>query len=392
MLVLKTDIPNPDLGYIQVNEKASINDNVITIEGVEGIIDRSITVNGLRKLYIESKKIGLPIFVDKGIGFHGKLKEFAEAVVTKPEQFTIYTKNSKLLNALNNALNKDLVPTKILVVDSYNFYHKNFHALPKMYDSVGRPTTLLKALSNLLKYIISRDYSHVIFATESATSFRIAKTKELYGDNCYKSGRKETDLELKQQIKMCEDFLKQLGIDPLSFEGYEADDTIASVVHEFQTRYPGVPVHCFTGDKDMLQLFVYPDFRIIEPKTKELQDSSLVVTKFGVTADKFLDFQAMVGDTIDNVKGIPGVGEKGAIEYLEQFGSLDNLIANTDQIKSKPKREKVINGIESALVSKDLVTMRRHLLSDTDLSIFGKKNYDLESIIKDIVKDYQINY
>lgn len=392
MLLLKTDIPNPDLGFIQISEKAEVKDNVITVEGVEGIIDRSITISGLRNLYRESKKIGLPIFIEKDIGFHGKLKEFSEAVVTRPEQFTIYTKNSKLLNSLNNALNEDLVPTKILVVDSYNFYHKNFHALPKMYDSTGRPTTLLKALSNLLKYIISRDYSHVIFATESSTSFRINKTKELYGDNCYKSGRKETDLELKQQIKMCEDFLRQLGIDPLSFEGYEADDTIASVVHEFQTRYPGIPIHCFTGDKDMLQLFVYPDFRIIEPKTKELLDNSYVMTKFGVPAEQFLDYQAIVGDTIDNVKGIPGVGAKGAIEYLEEFGSLDNLIANVDNIKSKAKKEKVISGIDSALVSKDLVTMRRHLLSDSDLRIFGKKNYDLESIIKDIVKDYQINY
>ncbi len=334
----------------------------------------------------------MPLYIEHDLGFHGKLKEFAEAVVNKPETFTIYTRNNLLLNALNNVLNKDIEPLKVLVVDSYNFYHKNFHALPKMYDSTGRPTTLLKALSNLLKYIISRNYTHVIFATESATSFRINKTKELYGDNCYKSGRKETDAELKQQIKMCESFLTKLGYTPLSFEGYEADDTIASVVHEFQLRYPGTPIHCHTGDKDMLQLFVYPDFRIIEPKSKELLDSSHVMTKFGVPAEKFLDYQAIVGDTVDNVKGIPGVGKEGAKDYLEEFGSLENLILNIDQIKSKAKREKVFNGIESAIVSKDLVTMRRHLLSDTDLSIFGKKNYDIESIIKDLLKEFQINY
>lgn len=392
MLVLKTEEPNADLGYIKIGEKAIVEDNVITLAGVEGIIDRSITVAGLRALYKEARKTEMPIFIDKDLGFQGKLKECAEAFVSEPDKFTIYTRNNILLNALNNALNKNLKPEKILVVDSYNFYHKNFHALPRMYDSIGRPTTLLKALSNLLKYIISRDYTHVVFATESSTSFRIIKTKELYGDNCYKAGRKETDPELKQQIKMCESFLTKIGYTPLSFEGYEADDTIASVVHEFQTRYPGVPVHCFTGDKDMLQLFTYLDFRIIEPKTKELLDSSHVMTKFGVPAEKFLDYQAIVGDTVDNVKGIPGVGKEGAKEYLEEFGSLENLIINVDQIKSKAKKEKILKGIDSALISKDLVTMRRHLLSDTDLSIFGKKNFNIESIIKDLVKEYQINY
>lgn len=393
MLVLKTNEPNGSLGYIQIGEKAAVNDNIITLAGVEGIIDKSITVAGLRALYFEAKTTGLPLFIDKDLGFHGKLKECAEAFVSKPETFTIYTRNTILLNALNNALNKDLKPEKVLVVDSYNFYHKNYHALPKMYDSKGIPTTLLKALSSLLKYIISRDYTHVVFATESSSSLRISKTKELYGDNCYKAGRKETELELKQQIKLCESFLSKIGYIPLSFEGYEADDSIASVVHEFQTRYPGVPVHCITGDKDMNQLFTYPDFRLVEPKTKELFDRTHVMDKFGVPAEQFLDYQAIVGDTIDNVKGIPGVGAKGAIELLEEFGSLDNIIANVDNIKSKARKEKMLNGgIESALVSKDLVTMRRHLLTDTDLSIFGKKQFDIESIIKDLLKEYQINY
>lgn len=354
-----------------------------TAEHYTGGFDSKISKAGLRKIYVEMKS-GVPYFIPADAKFGPELEGFAIAVANANEEFIFHTENISLLSEINKQL--DIPVDSVLVIDTHNFYHRNFHALPKMYSREGVPTTLLKLLSGLLKWFNSSKYSHIIFATESVNSFRVDYTQAKLGnEDAYKATRSPTDPELKQQIKLCEEFLTAVGYKPLTINGYEADDVIASLAATIEA-----PVHVLSADKDLCQLFEYENFRIIDTKTKDLLDESYLIEKFGVSATMFVDYQAIVGDTTDNVSGIPGIGKVGAVELLEEFSTLENIFANIENIKKKGMREKVEAGMESGLISKDLVFMRRDLLTDFSLNDYSK-NLFTQTAIKKYLSQYQIN-
>jgi 5'-3' exonuclease len=402
--MVNVNLGNPEEGvrYITPGTVDSVNGNEIVLNTNFGLMDQSVTVEGLRTIYSRMKNEVLPLYMPEGISFHGKLNGFTKAIVDSEDIFNIHTTNIELLNSINKNIAERIPVTSVLVVDTHNFYHRNFHALPRMYDQSGRPTSLLKALSGLLKWIGSSDYSHVVFASEGKNSLRVKYTTEKLGEeNAYKANRSETDPELKEQIQMCDNFLESIGFKVLSMEGYEADDIIASVTHEFSTRF-NVPVHAFTGDKDLCQLYEYPNYKIVDVKNKQLLGEDYLIEKFSVSSgdfsftidsSNFIDFQSIIGDTSDNVIGINGIGKVGAAKLLNQFGSLDNILANVENIEQKGMKTKLEEGgVESALLSRDLVYMRRHLLSDSDLSVFARKFYDFEYLAKTKLSAFDINY
>lgn len=348
-----------------------------------GGFDNKISKDGLRKIFIEMKN-GMTYWFDSDVKFGPELKSFANAIVNSEQEFSIISENIDLLSAINYEL--ELPVNSVLVIDTHNFYHRNFHALPRMYSADGTPTTLLKSLSGLIKWFNVSKYSHIVFATESKNSLRVEYTKSKLGNEAaYKANRSETDPELKQQIKLCEAFLTDIGYKPLAVDGYEADDVIASIAATIKS-----PVHVLSADKDLCQLFEYENFRIIDTKTKELLDESYLIEKFLVPATMFVDYQAIVGDTTDNVSGIPGIGKVGAVELLEEFSTLENIFANIENIKKKGMREKVEAGAESGSISKDLVFMRRDLLTDIDMKKYSK-NLFIQTAIKKHLSKFQIN-
>lgn len=354
-----------------------------TADMFTGGFDSKISKAALRKIYVEMKS-GMPYFIPHDTKFGPELSGFADAIVNGAEEFVLITENISLLSEINKYL--DMPVNSVLVIDTHNFYHRNFHALPKMYSAEGIPTTLLKSLSGLIKWFHASKYTHIVFATESKNLLRVDYTKAKLGDEAaYKANRSETDPELKQQIKLCEEFLTAVGYKPLSIDGYEADDVIASLAATIQA-----PVHVLSADKDLCQLFEYENFRIIDTKTKDLLDESYLIEKFGVPATMFVDYQAIVGDTTDNVSGIPGIGKVGAVELLQEFSTLENIFANIENIKKKGMKEKVEAGAGDGLISKDLVFMRRDLLTDINLNDYSK-NLFTQTAIKKYLSKYQIN-
>lgn len=391
--VITTDMP-PEGMYVQPGFAEYTKENSKYVKALEGIFDKSITTAGLYEIHAAIKSGETPLYIEKNVGFQNKekLQAFAGALVAFKTPIKIYTENLELLNAINTSIAGRTKNTSVLIIDTHNFYHRSYHALPKMYDSKGRPTAILKSLTSLIKWISVSGYSHVVFASEGKNSLRKAYTKAVLGEAAaYKANRGQPDTDLDLSIKICDQFLRDVGFEVISIEGYEADDVIASITHSFSEEFPEMGIHAFTGDKDLCQLYTYDNFKIIDTKTKKLLGKEYVFEKFGVTEDKFIDYQAIMGDAADTVSGIPGVGKVGAIKLLEEFGNLDNLLNNISMIQQKGMREKFEANWQLALLSRDLVYMRRHLISG-NLHRFAKKFYDLEYLAEKCVAEYEIKY
>lgn len=391
--VITTNKP-PEEIHIQPGFGDYMKDNIKVVNALEGMFDKSITTQGLYKLHYAIKSGELPLYVEKEVGFQNKEKllAFCGALVGFKTPIKIYTENIEFLNAINIQIAHRTKNNSVLIIDTHNFYHRSYHALPKMYDSQGRPTSILKSLVSLIKWISVSGYSHVIFASEGKNSLRKAYTQAVLGEaGAYKANRGQLDEDLAQSIKICDQFLIDVGFEVISIDGYEADDVIASVTHSFAEQFPDIQIHAFTGDKDLCQLYTYENYKIIDVKTKKLLGREYVFEKFGIEAEKFIDYQAIVGDTADTVSGVPGVGKVGAIKLLEEFGSLNNLLNNISLIQQKGVREKFEANWQLALLSRDLVYMRRHLING-DLHRFAKKFYDLEHLAQQAVAKYEIKY
>jgi 5'-3' exonuclease len=380
--------------YIKPSLIDNETEDFIEIKSIEGLFDKTLTTQGLRSLYKKIVSTNLPILIENDLKFSIKIKDFIISIVKLNKEVEIFTENKTFLNEYNKIIASLTLKNKLIIIDTHNFYHRNYHALPEMYSENGVPTRLLKALSGLLKWIDTQGYTNIVFASESKTNLRKIYTKKILGEeNAYKANRSETDTLLKQEIEICDNFLERIGYPVLRKEGYEADDVIASVANEFLKISENNVAHIFTGDKDLLQILEYDNCRIIDVKTKQLKDSSFINEKYGVEVWQFIDYQALIGDTSDNVSGIKGIGPAKAKQLLNEFGTLENILKNHDSIKGKSLQEKIINGKEDAILSKDLVYMRRELFENQiKFSDYSKKFFDINQIIKKELNKYQINY
>ena len=323
------------------------------------------------------------------------MSKFIETLINSDNEFKVVTDNVSFIKNVNKYLRGIQEDKRILVIDNHNFFHRLFHSVPVMTDSKGRDTGVLKALSNLIKWLIAHQkYSHVIFASEGGDLHR----KKYFKD--YKGTRSETSISLINQIKLCEDFLCDIGFSVIRIPGYEADDILASVVN--LASKVNIPVTAFSSDKDIVQLGTYIDFEIIDPKTKEVKlAKDISINKFGVDVSKFLDYQAIVGDTSDNIPGAKGFGPKAAVELLSKYDSINDIYNNIDDLwvedgQTKAKRESVKRNQEKLLaehanvfISKNLVKLSQYL----DIDIYQPCPYkNMEVIIKDKLLAYDISY
>ncbi|MDZ4724338.1 MAG: DNA polymerase I [candidate division Zixibacteria bacterium] len=205
------------------------------------------------------------------------------------------------------------------------------------------------------------DYIAVAFDNKAPT-FR----HEIYSE--YKSTRAKMPDDLVVQLPRIQQAVKALNIPAFDLAGYEADDIIGTLAKAAEKQ--GYAVWCVTGDKDYFQL-VSDSVRVYDPKkVSESADTygpAEVKVKFGVFPHQVIDKLALMGDSSDCIPGVPGVGPKTADSLLEQFGSLDNLLAHTDEIKAKGIREKIENNVESAKLSKVLATIDTNVPIEFDV-------------------------
>lgn len=241
-----------------------------------------------------------------------------------------------------------------LCVDGNSLLHRAFHALPLM-DADGVYTNAVHGfLSMLIKVFKEYEPRYAAVAFDlSAPTFR----HQVYSE--YKAGRKSTPPELRMQFPIIQDVLRAMHVGVLTQEGFEADDILGTVARKCQAS-DNLRAMLLTGDKDALQL-VDDEVQLLFTR-KGISETILftppmVKEIYGISPRQVTDWKGLMGDSSDNIPGIPGVGEKTAVKLLDEYGTLENVLENGDKIKGK-LGEKVRTFADQARFSKDLATIR----------------------------------
>ncbi len=245
-------------------------------------------------------------------------------------------------------------PKHVYLIDGSGFIFRAFHALPPMTRSDGTPVNAVMGFCNMiLKLIDSTDADHIACILDySSKSFR----NEVYDQ--YKAHRPEPPEELVPQFPMIREAARAFNLPVIEMEGYEADDLIATYTR--MAREVGAEVTIVSSDKDLMQLIDDGVIMVDGLKNKEIRTEQ-VIEKFGVPPDKVIEVQALAGDSVDNVPGVPGIGVKTAAQLIEQYGDLENLLDHAEEIKQPKRRENLIAHADDARISKQLVTLDKHV-------------------------------
>ena len=245
-------------------------------------------------------------------------------------------------------------PKHVYLIDGSGFIFRAYHALPPLTRPDGTPVGAVLGFTNmLLKLLQDTDADHIAVVFDSAaTTFR----NRLYDQ--YKANRPELPPDLVPQFKLVRAATDALSICRIEQPDYEADDLIATYAREGAAR--GATVTIVSSDKDMMQL-ISDRIAMLDPiKMKPIGEAE-VREKFGVGPDKVIEVQALIGDSVDNVPGVPGIGAKTAAELITAYGDVETLLARAGEIKQPKRRQTLIDHAEEARLSKKLVTLDDHV-------------------------------
>jgi len=237
-----------------------------------------------------------------------------------------------------------------ILVDGSSYLHRAYHALPPLTTEDGQPTGAIFGVMNMIRRLINDyhpKYMAVVFDAKGK-NFR----HKIYPE--YKANRPPMPDDLKVQLEPLYKIIRAMRIPLLVIEGVEADDVIGTLAH--QVTKSGKKVLISTSDKDFAQL-VNDDVTLINTMSDTLLDPKGVEKKFGIKPEQMIDYLTLVGDTSDNIPGVPKVGPKTAVKWLEEYGSLDEIIKHADEIKGKVG-ENLRASLEQLPISKQLATIK----------------------------------
>jgi len=239
---------------------------------------------------------------------------------------------------------------QLILVDGSSYLYRAFHAMPNLTNSRGEPTGAVYGITNMIRKLLADyepQYIAVVFDAKGKT-FR----NDLYKE--YKANRPPMPDEMRQQIERTHDVIKAMGLPLLVIDGVEADDVIGTLAT--QASKQGMDTLISSGDKDMAQLI---DGRVhmVDTMKDVVYDHAEVESKFGVGPDRIIDFLALVGDTSDNIPGVPKVGPKTAAKWLRDYGSLDGVISHADEIGGKVG-ENLRASLEQIPLARQLATIK----------------------------------
>ncbi len=247
----------------------------------------------------------------------------------------------------------------LILVDGSTFIFRAYHALPPLTrKSDGLPVGAVSGFCNMLWKLLQEGLSpepgdepthFAVIFDHSSKTFR----SEIYPE--YKAHRPEPPEDLIPQFGLIREATRAFSVHCVEQEGFEADDLIATYARQAAAK--GARVTIVSGDKDLMQL-IGPTVGMIDTMKNKVFGEAEVYEKFGVGPDKVIEVQALAGDSVDNVPGVPGIGLKTAALLINEFGDLDNLLANAETIKQKKRRENLIEFAEQARISKQLVTLK----------------------------------
>ena len=245
---------------------------------------------------------------------------------------------------------------KIVLIDGHSILNRAFYGIPDLTNSEGLHTNAVYGFLNIMFKILDEEkaqYLAVAFDLKAPT-FRHKMYEE------YKGTRKPMPQELHQQVPIIKEVLEAMGIPLLMLEGYEADDLLGTVARRMEKQ--GLEVSIVSGDRDLLQLAT-DRVKVRIPKTKrtgtEIEDylAGDVLKTYQVTPPQIIELKALMGDSSDNIPGIPGVGEKTATKIIAEYGSIENAYAHVEEIKPNKAKESLKNHYDLAKMSKELATI-----------------------------------
>ncbi len=262
----------------------------------------------------------------------------------------------------------------LYVIDGSSYIFRAYHAIRSLNTSKGFPTNAVYGFTNMIFRFLKDfepEYLGIVFDSKGET-FR----NDIYP--LYKANRDEPPDELKLQFPKIFEVVDALGLPRFQIEGYEADDVIGTIANNSETL--GINVVVITGDKDFYQL-VSDRVSLIDTMRNRKTGVKDVIDKFGVPPGKVTDIFALSGDSIDNIPGVRGIGEKTAKELIGKFGSLNDLFENVDKI-SKRQKKLIEENKENALLSKKLVTIKTDVPMKFELDDCRYEGFDREKLVK----------
>jgi DNA polymerase-1 len=287
---------------------------------------------------------------------------------------------------------------RIFLIDSMSFIFRAYHAMARqrsMSTKTGLPTAATYVFVNMLRKLrddFSPEYLAAVFDV-SAPTFRYQQAEAIttvrkfdiktqtfqevaYGG--YKANRSKMPEDLAQQLPHIRRALEAYRIPILQSQGYEADDVIGTLAQKAADQ--NYPVYVVSSDKDMLQLVSDKICVLNPPKDNLICDRAKVEEILGVPPERVVDVMALRGDSIDNIPGAPGIGDKGSVELIKRFGSVEGALDHATEVEKRTYRESLLNNRDAVMVSKQLVTIDRNVPVDLDVDSMRAGDPDVEAL------------
>jgi DNA polymerase I len=276
-------------------------------------------------------------------------------------------------------------PNTLFLIDAMSFIFRAYHAMARqrgMSTRKGLPTAAIYVFVNMLRKLrddFSPQYLAAVFDV-AAPTFRDQQYKE------YKANRSEMPGDLAQQIPYIRQALEAYRIPILEVPGFEADDVIGTLATKAAAQ--GRHVYVVSSDKDMLQLVNDQVLVLNPPKDNLICDAAKVEEILGVPPSRVIDVMALRGDSIDNIPGAPGIGDKGSVEIIRRFGSLEAALDHAAEVERKTYRESLQNNREQILMSKELVTIKCDVDIELDVEKMHPGEPDIE-VLRDLFTELE---
>lgn len=287
---------------------------------------------------------------------------------------------ASLNNNLNNKLKSDTKKSPLILVDGSGYLFRAFFALPPLTSPSGHPTGAILGFLNMLKRLMQDHPTHhlaVVFDAKGKT-FR----HDMYEE--YKANRAKMPDDLGIQIQPLQKIIELLGVPLIIESGVEADDVLASIASYFADN-KDQDILVATSDKDLAQI-VSDKINLVDTMKDKILNIKSVKEKFGVNHNQIIDYLSLIGDTSDNIPGVPKVGPKTAIKWLEEYNNLDNIIKNAELIKGKVGQN-LRDNIKQLNLSRELVTIKYDVKINQDLDFYKLdkvNNLELEKFFSDL--------
>lgn len=269
---------------------------------------------------------------------------------------------------------------RLYLVDGSSYIYRAYYAIRHLSNSKGEATNAIYGFTTMLMTLLRQEQPHhiaVVFDSKGPT-FR----KELYPE--YKANRSAMPEDLVPQIPLIKQMVHAFNMPALELPGYEADDIIATLARRFAEQ--GLEVTVVTGDKDLMQI-VSDRIRLLDTMKGKVSGRDEVIARFGVPPEQVLEVLGLAGDSSDNIPGVPGIGEKTASALIQEFGSIDRLLASIDQVKGKKRQENLRTYAEQARLSRQLVDLMDDLqveVSLEELTLCDPDRGALEKLFKQL--------